>query len=197
MKIPLLNEVLIPVGDYFRVSQCREFIYEWFLPFLISIGAGFLMATGSTVDQVQKLNSVVVNFSAILVGFSVAALSIISASSGGTIQDLKETQTKRRVLGKKISLYRLVLINFIYVLFIEFMVVLLGVAHLMGQHLMSLKCTQWAYLPILFLFIHAVFLNFRNLTHFYFCFSKSTPKKLIQPTSTAESDNTSELVTDK
>lgn len=172
MKISLLNEVLIPVGDYFRTLRRNEIIYEWLLPLVLAVFGGFFLLYAD-LQQIQRINATITNFTAILVGFSVAALSIVASSSGKTTEELKNHKTPRKIHGVTISLYRLTLANFIYLLAVEFFIVLMGILHLLAQPLLSVTYARWTYAPILFLFIHAVFLNLRNLSAFYFTFSPS------------------------
>lgn len=171
IRISWLNEVAIPIADYFRVSVKRDFLFDWGLPVLFCI-AGRALLTFACVAQIQELNASIVSFTAILVGFSVASLSIIVASSSKSIEEMKGRETKHVLLGRAVSLYHLTLINFVYLLYVEFFVVFLGIFHLLGQPVMSDSFARWSYTVVLLFFGHAIVLNLRNLCAFYFTFAK-------------------------
>jgi hypothetical protein len=171
IKLSLLNEVMIPVADYFRIGTAQEKKFDWGLPALFALIGAALIQFADTA-QIQSINTTIINFSAILVGFSVASLTIIAASASKAIDDLKGRDTDRTLLGNPVSLYRLTVTNFVYILVVEFFVVFLGIVHLLAQPLLSDAVSRWSYVIVLYFFAHTIVLNLRNLCAFYFTFIK-------------------------
>jgi hypothetical protein len=79
-------EFLVPTIEYFSTIKKHELAYEWVAPLILGIitYAFFNTITISTaIGSIESLLS-------ILIGFSVAALAIITTSSSSNIEKLSE-----------------------------------------------------------------------------------------------------------
>ncbi len=101
-----------------------------------------------------------------MAGFNVAAISIFVTGSNSVIQSLKNEKSKTKQIGeRKLSLYKITFINLIYSLFIQFLTVFLGVCY----NLLYFNEKNIAlFFIICLLFLHSIFLNFRNISNLYF-----------------------------
>ncbi len=132
-------EFLIGPLEYFSTIKKHEFIYEWIIPLILGIGTYIfynLVVVTNSIGFIENLLS-------ILIGFSIAALAIITTSSSKNIDKLKKEmlvddnekeflfKPDRQV--KETNLYQLLIIQFLFVIGME---ILLLVYNLIGQFIL-------------------------------------------------------------
>ncbi|MGG4549392.1 hypothetical protein ABER02_16645 [Rossellomorea marisflavi] len=169
----LYGEWLVPIVDYFRTLNKKEFYYEWVTPLLIS----FVIALsyeylGNVEAALSKLRDILPDTLAILIGFTITCVTVLVASSGKTIDLLKNKKTDNRKIGKKtVSMYQWLLILFIYVLISQ---ISLLIFIFFSSYLLSVYKTLYIIYATLFimtfLLLHILLLLIRNTTNFYFIF---------------------------
>ncbi|WP_264845926.1 hypothetical protein [Capnocytophaga catalasegens] len=108
----------------------------------------------------------------ILAGFNTTAISILISASNKNIDKLKEISTKKEIGGKKISLYQELYIYISYSILIAFFVIifcLFGYLLPIGE-LFDTCIVLCLGLFIVYLVLHIMFLNIRNISFLYFSF---------------------------
>ena len=110
-------EFLFVIVDYFSTLNRRIAIYEWGIPIFIGITSGVLsMKYNNEVLYNIIQNSVPII--ATLLGFTLAALTLF-LTGNSKIEETKNFITKKKISGKPISLYRLIIVSYSYLILVE------------------------------------------------------------------------------
>jgi hypothetical protein len=166
-------EYIHPIRDYFLTLRANEGLFDWGAPFLISLGIYLYPLNLMDFDTIKTINGYAINLLAILVGFSITSLTILTANTSKNIEDLRDNYTKRSLRGKPVSLYQLIILNFIFLLVMEFVSLLYSFGFLLLIKVGNLMDSyKEAFLLSIYLITHVVFLNIRNVTNFYFIVSR-------------------------
>lgn len=173
---PLLyTEFIHPVRDYFATIRLSEFLFDWVAPLIITILLYVLALDNIQPETVYAINGYSINLLAILVGFSITSLTILTANSSKNIEDLKAHRTGRRIRGQPVTLYRLIVLNFIFLLIMEFLALLYSFGFLFLIQINQLKASfNEIFIVSIFFISHVVFLNIRNITNFYFIVTRES-----------------------
>lgn len=162
-------EFLIPIKDYFYTINKKEFIFEWLYPIILSICIYFIILPGLTIEHILNFNSYLINALAILIGFSITTITILSTSSNKNIDSLKVKQSERKLDHQKISLYQLIFITYSFVLIMEFLAILYNLSYyLVYSSTFLVKYSKVTFSINIFLILHIILLNIRNIVNFYF-----------------------------
>lgn len=180
----LYLEFLFPVKDYLATLKLKEAIFDFALPLAISFSVYFFVLRSSPYsDALKEVNGYVVNFLGILIGFSIASVTLLITSSSKNVESLQENYSgNRRVGSQRINLFQLILITFTSVLMVEIFTLIFNLFFTLSIALNQKIREYWScfYSVNLFLMMHIIFLNIRNITNLYFVFS--TRRKVPQPT---------------
>lgn len=167
-------EFLIPFKDYIVTLKLREVIFDLCLPFIISIVFYFfVIRNGKYNDDIKEFNSHIIAFISVLIGFSIAAVTLLITSNNRNVEALQENYSgERRIGNRRISLYQLVLIIFTSALIVEFLTLLFNLGYFLVSSLNANFKNLWGvfYAINIFLIMHIIFLNIRNITNLYFVF---------------------------
>ena len=109
-------EFLFIMLDYYRTHTKETFIYEFIVPFVVCLIFLSLEIYGY-IDS-YKFAKETIAFIGIILGFSLAALTIFTSDSKRT-KELQDYEVKKKIDGVKISLYRTVVINFSYIILLS------------------------------------------------------------------------------
>lgn len=169
----LYLEFLIPIKDYFITLEAHEFIFDWVIPIVFSIISYFLFINCLSLKNKIDFNGYIINFLAILIGFSITCITILSTSDNENVKQLKISETKRRVGSKKINLYQLIFITFSFVLIME----ISTLTFILIYDLIYISEKRQRFSDLLFvvnilLLSNIIALNIRNISNFYFIFKK-------------------------
>ena len=110
-------EFIFVIGDYISTLTKRVALYEWGIPVVLGITSGVL----SYLNDANLLYNVIqsaVPIIATLLGFTLAALTLF-LTGNSKIEDAKKYMTEKKVSGKRISLYKLIVISYSYLILIE------------------------------------------------------------------------------
>ena len=110
-------EFIFVIGDYISTLNKRVALYEWGIPVVLGITSGVL----SYLNDANLLYNVIqsaVPIIATLLGFTLAALTLF-LTGNSKIEDAKKYMTEKKMSGKKISLYKLIVISYSYLILIE------------------------------------------------------------------------------
>lgn len=166
-------EFFLVIGDYFKTISKKIFIYEWFFPILISFICGYL---GCILDfQIfEKFKDSAINILGVLLGFSIAIITIITTGSGKNLDEIKNIKTNFKINGNKISLYELLLINFSYSVILEVILIISClVAPLINKIIpFGFNLKLILYSIMVFIVLHILLLTLRNITDFYLIITK-------------------------
>lgn len=170
----LYLEFLVPVNDYIETLKPKEALFDWLLPFVLSVFCYSFISYKKIALDLDCIIGPIVNFLAILIGFSIACISVLSTSDNDNIKKLKEERSTRKTGDNQISLYQHILITYIFSVIIELSCLLLNLTFLFAKQLVSIDAFNvFLYSVDVFLLAHIVFLNIRNVTNFYFVFWKN------------------------
>ena len=173
MKKLFYTEFLLPIKDYFSTLKLNEFIFEWFVPGLLSVLIYLYIIDTLKPETIKQINGYVINCLAILIGFSVTCLTILSTNSSKNVEDLKDVYSERYIDGHKVSLHQLIIINFIFLLVIEFFNLIYNLSFVIFVNTsFATKYMAEFYSFSIFITAHVIFLNVRNVTNFYLVFTR-------------------------
>lgn len=159
--------------DYFKTLNKRVFIYEWVFPLIVSFILFFLNCRYDLSSfKIFKENSI--NILGVLLGFSIAIITIITTGSGKNIEGIKNEKTNFRKNNVNLSLYDLILINFTYSVILEILVLIncLLIPLLSNLFEINHRIKLIMYSTMVFLVLHILLLTMRNLTDFYLIITK-------------------------
>ena len=110
-------EFLFVIGDYISTLTKRVAIYEWGIPVVLGIASGVLSYLNDT-NLLYNVIQSAVPIIATLLGFTLAALTLF-LTGNSKIEDAKKYKTEKKISGKKISLYKLIVVSYSYLILIE------------------------------------------------------------------------------
>ncbi len=168
----MYREFIFLIFDYFKTIKKNVFYYEWVMPFIIGIMCFLsLKFHWLRTDYSLFINSSV-SLLGVLLGFSIMVITILTTSNNVNIENIKKTLTDYIISNERISLYRLLLVNYSYLIIIEALVL---VAYFISLLFFSNFChTVKLVLFSLYVvsIIHILLLTIRNITDFYFIITK-------------------------
>lgn len=159
---------MLPVKDYFATLRSCDFAFDWGIPGGIAFCSYLFAFQNLTTEQAQHLGGYFINFIAIIIGFSIASITIFSTSSNTNIDALKKHTSFKKVGGKKITLYQHMLANFMFTLIMSALTLVFNLVFyfLLETELLPGKTGIWEAINFLFI-LHIIFLTIRNMTNFY------------------------------
>jgi hypothetical protein len=162
-------EFLLLIADYFRTVSKRIFFFEWLFPFCIGIGSFVLLYFGSSTSATSVFKDNAINMLGILVGFSIMVITILTTGQGQNLDEIKNKKTDIKINKEQITLFRLLLINFTYSVIIEICLIIVCLIYplLIANTELNANLKYIGFSILVFLILHIMLLNMRNLTDFY------------------------------
>lgn len=157
-------EFLYVILDYFSVLTKKEKRFEWGLPILLG-GISLYLYVGDSMQYDFIKN--IIDFIGVLLGFTLTALTLI-LSSERIKSNTQKHPTDRKIRGKTISLYRLIVVPFTYLITMES---LLCLFFYIGSLFSSISLGMWAVIPNTFFIIlslNIILSTVRATTMLYF-----------------------------
>lgn len=172
-------EFFILIADYFRTLNKRIAVYEWVLPSILGVAIFSLLYFGSDVRATKVFKDNSINLLGILSGFSITIITILTTGHSCNLERIKKKKTNVEIGDKKISLYRLLLINFTYSVILEaFLIIFCLTYPLIISNFKIPNLGKYIVFSVLvFLIIHVLLLTIRNLTDFYLIITRSNDKQ--------------------
>lgn len=166
-------EFLLVTADYFKTINRKIFIYEWVFPLLISILC-IIFGCYINFENFREFKESSINILGVLLGFSIAVITIITTGSGNNLEEIKKKRTNIKIGGNNISLYDLLLINFSYSVVIEVLLIISCllmpiISKVIG---LSYNAKLVLYSIMVFIVLHILLLTLRNITDFYLIITK-------------------------
>ncbi len=109
-------EFIFILIDYFSSINKRISIYEWGMPIVLSVIIGWSAIHYDNIDLPYEVIKELIIFLTTLLGFTLAALTLFLT---GRVEKTKTYVTNKMIRGKKISLYRLTIISYSYIIIVE------------------------------------------------------------------------------
>ncbi len=160
--------------DYFKTLNRRVAIFEWGMPFIICLTLFFLNCKYDF-SAYKIFKESAVNILGVLLGFSIAIITIITTGSGKNLEEIKKTETNFIKNNKKVTLFNLILINFTYSVILEIIVIINCLLFPLISNLFRINhnVKLILYSLMVFLVIHIFLVTLRNLTDFYLIITKN------------------------
>ncbi len=165
----MFREFLILIYDYFSISK-KYLFFDIALPIIAtSILAYFayeiIIFNDSYLGQIITLLG-------ILAGFNTTVISVLTSTSNNNIDQLKEKHSGKRISGKKINLFQELYIYISYSILISFLVISVCIFGYLLPTYKLFSSTIFSIIGFLtvFLILHIMFLNIRNISFLYFTF---------------------------
>lgn len=168
-------EFILLFLDYFKTLNRRIIIYEWIFPVIICF---LLFSLNCKYDlsayKLFKENSI--NILGVLLGFSIAIITIITTGGGKNLEEIKNIKTDFKKNNREITLYDLILINFTYSVILEILVIIGCLLIPLVSNLFKINhnIKLIIYSIMVFLVVHVLLVTMRNLTDFYLIITKNT-----------------------
>ncbi|HMN16343.1 MAG TPA: hypothetical protein PKD03_01895 [Ignavibacteriaceae bacterium] len=174
----MYKEFLQPIFDYFTIIRRDEFLFEWITPIVLSFILILWGFKSISIEIVKEFNGYIINFLAILIGFSITCITILVGSESDSIKTLKEKHCQRSIEKREITLYQLILISFSYAIIIEIVTLAYVLIFILvcdptisvDGNITSNNTYRYLTIGTVFLLFHIILLNLRNITNFYFVF---------------------------
>ncbi len=109
-------EFIFVLIDYFSSINKRIVIYEWGTPAILGCAIGWYAMYSDNINLPYEAIKELITFLATLLGFTLAALTLFLT---GRVEHAKEYLTNKMLRGKNISLYRLTIISYSYIIIVE------------------------------------------------------------------------------
>jgi len=167
-------DFILLIADYFKTLNKKVVLYEWIIPFLISFSLGLLFFFEGLPTVTDNFNNNVIRLLAVLVGFSITIIIILTTGQSRNLEEIKKRKTETVVNNKKVSLFKLLIINFTYAVVVEIMLILTCLIYpfLLDKIEFSAIAKLVGFSTVLLLVIHILLLNVRNLTDFCLIITK-------------------------
>lgn len=169
-------DFFILILDYFKTLTKRVFIYEWLIPFIICIGTFCLCYFYGTPSIIENFNNNVIRLLAVLVGFSITIITILTTGHSRNLEEIKSFKTKVEINKKKISLFRLLIINFTYSVIIEVLLIVNSLLYpfVLDRIVLPSLIKYIGFSIVIALIVHVLLLTIRNLTDFCLVITKES-----------------------
>ena len=165
--------------SYYQLLEVREALFELGIPFVISTICTALYCEYEKVDMaLQKLTDMLPSITSIMIGFTVALITILLTSGSEAIKELKSHKSKRIMNGKSITLFQILNIQFSYLLLVEVLMLLVLFLHFFMSGLVRSIVIDIVFLFVLvYLLLSVLFCIVRSITNLHFAFFGSTKRK--------------------
>ncbi|PQL90813.1 hypothetical protein [Apibacter adventoris] len=163
----MYTEFFIPIFSYFKTLKGKRdvIIYEWLIPTILTC---FYFFYGNNFNSLKEL---AVNVLCIMLGISLAIVTLLVTGGIKNLDEIKKYESDSIINGKKISLYKLLMLNFTYSIILELIVILmciLGTAFPIDNILLI----KISHSILCFFNIHIFLLTIRNMTNLYLIVTK-------------------------
>jgi hypothetical protein len=170
----MYTEFRIVIWLYLTSLRKSEVIFEILFPLAIGGGVSYLVIKNPDILDYSGYLSTAISFLGVLLGFSMAVITILITGSGKTFEAIKAYAIETKKDGSKTSLFRLLFINLAYSIILEaFLLMTLLIQPFISVFLGSKSV--WNYLGfgiVIVLIIHVLLLTIRNITNLYLALSK-------------------------
>ena len=164
-------EFLYVIIDYHSTLDKKERKFEYWLPFII----GILSLSVSLYKNDNSQYTFIIDilpFIATLWGFTLAALALI-ISNNSIEHKTKDFMTKRKIRGKTISMFRLIVVSYSYLIILS---TLLCILFYVASLFPNVSIGEWCVIPNTIFIIgifNILFATIRTISMLYFILTRS------------------------
>lgn len=155
----MYGEFYFLIEAYFRTISKKEAFYEIIIPLIVAICIPWVLNITINKDIISSI----INLMAIVLGFVIAAITILLTSGNINLERAKEHTLSKKIFGKKVTLFRLLLILFFYIAFISLIELIVSI----GTQYFGNYGKIASFINI-FLTLHLLLLSIRNITNLFF-----------------------------
>jgi hypothetical protein len=163
-------EFILVIFDYISTLTKRVAIYEWGIPLFLGITSGVF----SYLNDINLLYNVIqsaVPIITTLLGFTLAALTLFL--TGNTkIEDAKKYMTEKKISGKRISLYKLIVISYSYLILIETILCIGYYIGILFPFINNIYVCVGLNTIFIVLMLNVLFSTIRSITDLYFVITR-------------------------
>lgn len=159
-------DFLYVILDNFSTLTKNERRFEWGIPIIFGM-VGVVVCLFINPQMQYDLIKEIITFLGILLGFTLASLTLI-LSNDNVKSTTQQCSTERKIRGRTISLYRLVVVSFSYLIIME---TILCVLYYMGILFNDFNFGKWAIIAntiFLILSFNILLATIRTTTMLYF-----------------------------
>lgn len=159
-------DFLYVILDYFSTLTKSERIFEWGIPSILGV-LGAVICLLYNPQMQYNLIKEIVPFLGTLLGFTLASLTLL-LSNDNVKSTTQQCSTERKIRGKTISLYVLVVVSFSYLIIME---TILCVLYYMGRLFNDFDFGKWAIIVnaiFIILSFNILLATIRTTTMLYF-----------------------------
>jgi len=159
-------EIIIVLVEYFKIKKWK-YLKGLIIPFLIGITVYFFTPEKIHVEYFKDFYNSLISVLGIMIGFTISVFSVLIAMDNKNIREAKIYTIDVKMYNKRVSLYDSLLINYIYIIIIQIMLLL---ANLFVPFFCNISLILVS-VDIAFLF-HIFLAIIRNVVDFYFILTK-------------------------
>lgn len=162
------------IHDYYSLLKKREIVYEFVIPLVVAVIYFYMsdrLLPNNNIELTSYFNSftsLLVNVFAVLVGFTIAAVTIFTTIDHTNNTILNKINKERIISGKPVTNFRFVYVNFIYSAFSSIAMLIFTLSCYLLNHII---CEKLLLAVLIFGSLHVLFLSLRNITTLYFSFA--------------------------
>ena len=171
-----IKRIYVPIGNYFRELTLSDVVWNYIVPLATTGIVALILAPKAVVSRepLQNLISYIINLMAILIGFTIMCLTVLTTSSSDNISKTRNLSWRE---GSGITIFQWVLTQFAFLLLIEFACLCLNVFY---EFILSTSLCigygNWFLCFNCFLVLVVMSLNASNVARLYQVFWKKEPE---------------------
>ncbi len=167
------DEVKYPIKDYWKNLNLQEFLFDVGLPALMTCAIYCLLVRSISRAEMREFIGSILTVVSILMGFSIAAVTILASADGANIQELRKADSSRKAGSKRMKLFQVLTMYFVYGLIAELLTLGASIIYyLLYVSNESLPGAHLLFALILLLLFHVLLVIIRSVTSFYFVLLK-------------------------
>ncbi|HCA42948.1 MAG TPA: hypothetical protein DEP28_06805 [Bacteroidetes bacterium] len=162
------------IKHYFRISLKDGIWKIWLFPLLLSVILFSILYYFNVCVDLKDFVSIIIDTLSIFIGFTIAIIAIL-ASDNKNFQELKKHYQKKSVRGVKINLHQTLLIDFIFNLILEILLLIFNLIVYLFLNLIKVELINTILIIAVFYFLIVIlFYKLRNITHLYLVLYRDT-----------------------
>lgn len=116
----MYREFVLLILSYFKTINKKEFVFDILIPLLFPVAFVILDILCVKLEYGNNFIKTSLTFISIILGFTVASITILLTSNSKNIKEVQKEDSKRQYGLNKLNLYQLLLIPFFYIALIGF-----------------------------------------------------------------------------
>ena len=168
----IYTDWLLIYFSYYQLLEVREALFELGVPLIVSVICTAIYIKHNKGElALHKHADIFPSITSIMIGFTVALITILLTSGSESLNELKKQKSKKRLNGKSITLFQVLHVQFSYLLLIEvlLLLVLLFYLYLTGIACDSVVENVFLFFEV-FLLMSILFCIVRSITNLHFAF---------------------------